>query len=124
AVDEFYQQRKSGQVPRSKVFFLGRENFPQSFAKGDYHLGHPQVVLETDGFSSSKLVILAAGSMLEEGVRAAELLSSQGVGARVINPSVLNNFPKEFYLEQIAEGASVITLEDHRLVGGFGAGLV
>lgn len=126
AVEEFKNDRESGKVPRSKVFFLGRENFPRTyFADGtDYRLGQPQVVFETPGFAKSSLVIVAAGSLLEEGVRAAELLQEQGLGARVINPSVLNHFPSEFYSRYIPQGAKVVSLEDHRLMGGFAADMV
>ncbi|MCB0411539.1 MAG: transketolase, partial [Bdellovibrionales bacterium] len=48
AVEDFAQKRKKGEVPRSKIFFLGRENFPRTlFAKPhEYRLGKAHIVFE------------------------------------------------------------------------------
>jgi len=123
AIEDFAQFRRQGKVPRSKVFFLGRENYPTSFKEDSkYHLGSPQMVSDlTHGFDKS-VALVAVGSLLENALIAQKKLAEKGVGSVVINPSMINHFDLPFYkniLEQ-TQGC-LVTIEDHRVVGGFGA---
>ncbi len=123
AVEEFAQARKQGKVPRSKVFFLGRENYPTSFNKDSkYKLGSAQVVSDLTKGSEKSVALVAAGSLLENALIAQKTLIEKGVGSVVINPSIINQFDLPFYKSILEKTQGrLVTVEDHRIVGGFGA---
>jgi transketolase len=123
AVEQFSQQRKKGEVPRSTVFFLGRENYPTCFNKNlNYRLGQPQVVSEQCQEFEKSVALVAAGSLLENGLMAQKRLLAAGIGSLVINPSSINCFNPEFYRKVLSQTKGrILTIEDHRLVGGMGA---
>ena len=69
------------------------------------------------------VAILAIGRMVEVAEQAAELLSAQGVEARVVNM----RWVKPMDLEAVAEAANsslVVTIEENTGLGGFGAGVL
>ncbi len=124
AVESFVSDRESGRVPRSQLFFLGRENFARGFGtEGQrYNLGHAQEVLIQDG---AQALIVAAGPCLPEALMAAELLSKEGLAVNVVNPSIVN-MPDVTTLGPLLEKSMgrLLTVEDHQVMGGMGALLV
>lgn len=119
-VENFAVARAQNKVPRTSIFFLGRETFPPSFANDmKYTLGKAQVL--SDKISGDRnVVLLPTGSLISYALKAQETLSSQGIGSVVINPSQLNQ-PDIATLKPWIEKAKghVLTLEDHRVVGGW-----
>lgn len=122
AIEKFATDVRTGKTPHSSIFFLGRENFPQTFKpKNSYQLGQAQVILDnTDQFKKS-VTLLGSGSMLVQAVQAARELEQQGVGAIVINPSIQNHPDMKTISAalQKTNGCGVV-VEDHQLIGGFG----
>ncbi len=115
---KFAEDRKKGHSPRTSVFFLGRENFPKSYAAGArYELHKAQVVREMKG--SNPVVLLVSGSMMPEALQAADQL--QDTGAIVINPGLHNHLDVETVKEALkkAQGRLVV-VEDHQQIGGLG----
>lgn len=123
AAELMAEQLAAGKTPDSHLFFLGRENFPSSFGAKNYKLGQAQLISQTDG--KAKTLIVAAGSLLGEGVKACAELATEGIGTILVNPSILNEIDVAFYSELLkkTEGR-LVTLEDHQVVGGFGQQLV
>ncbi len=124
AFDEFYQARKANKVPRSKIFFLGRENFlrrylPESYK---YHLGKAQVVKDYSADFKNNLTIVAAGAMLPQALKAAENLRGQNIGVTLVNPSVIST-PDVETINSCLEKTHgrLLTVEDHQVIGGLGA---
>lgn len=121
AVQEFAQARKSGKVPSSYIFFLGRENFPKSYVtNAKYALDQAQVVRHP-GSGNKKLLIATTGSLVPEALRAAEELEQKGVAAAVVNCSSVNHVDVKTLGEILkACDSKMITVEDHQILGGFG----
>ena len=120
AVERFAQMRARGETPPNFVFFLGREDFPPVIGEAPVHsLGRAQVVFDSSKRFQQSVAILAVGSLLGEGIAAAQELEKQNLGAIVVNPSCLN-IPDIATLSRVittCEGR-VLTVEDHQITGG------
>jgi transketolase len=119
AIENFVQARAKNQVPRTSIFFLGRETFPTSFnTELVYEIGKAQVLTEL--LQSSKNVLIAvSGSLVTYALKAHEALKNLGIGSIVINPSIMNRVDIETLKAALAKtGGNLITLEDHRKEGG------
>lgn len=122
AIRKTAEARRQGKVPPSYVFFLGRENFPKSYAAGlKYELGRGQVVFDnTDKFPNA-VTLIAAGSMVPETLKAAQELVNHKIGAVVLNPSCLNHLDLALIEECLEKTDNkFVTIEDHQLIGGLG----
>jgi len=121
AVEDFAAKLKKGETPDSYVFFLGRENFPATYGPKTYRLGAAQVLRDS---AKPALVIAAAGAMLGQALKAAEVLASSGIEAIVINPSSINRPDVKTFKTALEKcGGKLLTVEDHQMVGGMGAQL-
>lgn len=123
AVDRFASDRKAGKVPPSIIFFLGRENFPRTYVNElQYKLGSAQEIYADASQANKAVTIVAAGSLLPEALKAAKSLKEKGIGAIVINPSVINHPDIALVSKALARtGGKLLTVEEHRLTGGMGA---
>lgn len=127
ALDRFRADRLAGRVPRSSLFFLGRENFarrylPEGFK---YELGKAQIVRDGLKGGPRSLVIATTGALLPEALVAAQQLSEQGVEVAVVNPSLINHPDVKTIAPLLAKaGGRLLTVEDHQVMGGMGAQLV
>lgn len=125
AISEFKKERLNGKVPFTRVFFLGRENFPASFGQKKYSLTEAQCVFETElpeGQVKKRVTLVAPGSLLIEAIKAAQILATHAIEAQVINPGCLNHIDiKSFSDFANWSKGNIITLEDHQIIGGFGA---
>lgn len=122
AIESFPADCKKGHAPRSKIFFLGRENFPKNYGVTTFKLGLPQVVSEN--VKSKTIVIVASGSTVQSAVSAAAQLEKDGIGAVVVNQSHLNSFQKDFYVATLKKSnGHVVVVEDHQKIGGLGQAL-
>lgn len=124
ALERFHQARKMGSIPRSSIFFLGRENFSRRYlAEGyKYTLGKAQVAFENPDNFRNSVTVVAAGAMLPQAIKAAEMLKNEKIGLIIVNPSVINR-PDAHTIIQCLErtGGRMLTVEDHQNVGGLGA---
>jgi transketolase len=128
AVESFAADRAAGKVPPTRIFFLGRENFPRTLAADNarYELGKDQVLLDTTAEATTNPVtIVAAGSLVPEALKAADQLREKKVGAVVIHGASVNHPDTETIGKALAKtGGRLVTVEDHRMMGGMGALLV
>lgn len=124
AIESFAGDRKAGRVPPTRVFFLGRENFPKRLAvEGTkYSLTKATVALDTSKGPARAVTLVASGSLVPEALKAADLLGVQGMGAVVVHASCVNH-PDVATLESCLAktGGLMVTVEEHRLTGGMGA---
>ncbi len=125
AMNQFADDRKAGRVPPSRIFFLGRENFPKSYMPDSYsyRLGESQVVFDNSAdFKSRSVVIAAAGSLVGEALKAAEALKAQSIGVVVIHNSAVNHPDLKTISAALQKtDGRLLTVEEHRLTGGMGA---
>jgi transketolase len=122
AIRKTVEARRNGKVPPSYVFFLGRENFPKSYAAGlKYELGRGQILFDnTDKFPTS-VTLIAAGSMVPEAIKATQELVNHKIGSVVVNPSCLNYLDVALLEESLAKTNNIfVTVEDHQIIGGLG----
>jgi transketolase len=125
-VEDFVKAREQNKVPRSSIFFLGRETFPPTFnPEVKFKAGQAQVLSDQLKGFDKKVVVAASGSLVSYALKAQEELKTKGVGSVVINPSILNKPDVETFAKYLKEsGGNLVTLEDHRIVGGMGSYLV
>ena len=70
----------------------------------------------------SDIVLAACGSVLDQAVKAADILAAEGIDATVINARFAKPIDKAL-CSMVIDGKTVITVEDHGLAGGFGSAL-
>lgn len=66
------------------------------------------------------VTIIATGIMVQEALKAAELLKSQGVDVMVVNIHTIKPIDKDIILKA-AECGAVVTAEEHSVFGGLGS---
>ena len=117
AIKRVAQARESGD---SYIFFVGRENYPLSFAEhATYPWGKAEVLA-----TGHDVVIVACGPLVGAALEAGQKLKEQGVTAAIIS----NPFVNRVDLETIGTAVKnangrLVTIEDHQIVGGMGAQL-
>lgn len=128
AIEKFAADRKNGKASPSRIFFLGRENFPRrlSSEQEPYFLGRNQTVIDNVNELSQKAVTLVAGgSLLGEAIKASDILREKGIGTVVIHASAVNHPDvKTVNAALLRTGSRLVTVEEHREIGGMGAMLV
>lgn len=95
--------------------------FGRAKVPGVYGDDHRVQIGRADVLRSGKDVTLAAcGVMVEQALRAADLLAAQGISAEVLNCSTVKPFDKETLLKSAARTGAVVTAEEHSVFGGLG----
>ena len=67
------------------------------------------------------VTIVAVGVMVHRSLAAAELLAQQGISCRVVNMSSIKPLDTEIIIESAEKTGSIVTAEDHNILGGLGA---
>ena len=125
AIESFAADRAAGRTPPTRLFFLGRENFPRAIGTAKAKLGKSPVLLDTFGPTASSVTIVAQGSLVPEALKAADLLTAKGWGSIVIHGAAVNHPDLETVKAALAKtGGRLVTVEEHRVVGGMGSMLV
>lgn len=125
AIAEFHAKKQRGETPDSVIFFLGRENFPKTYAPHiKYQMGRSQIIADTLSSSGAlkKIAIYCSGSLVKEGLKAAEELKQKNIACCVVNASSMNPFDMETLKIVAAQtGGNFITVDDHQTIGGLGS---
>lgn len=82
----------------------------------DFAIGRALVVREGED-----VCLLSTGTMLPEVLAAAEALRTRGIGARVVSFHTVKPLDTAFLAGAFARFPLVATIEEHSLIGGFGA---
>lgn len=124
AVDRFAKAREESKLPKTEIFFLGRENFLRRLLPKDYEytLGQAQILFDNTSDFEKSVTFTVTGPMVSQALAAASVLANEGVGAVIVNPSCVNK-PDLKTLKEACEKTNglMVTAEDHQLVGGMGA---
>ena len=75
-------------------------------------------VLMRDG---KDVAILATGIMVQEAMKAAEILAEEGISARVINIHTIKPIDREIIETAARECGAIVTTEEHNIMAGFGS---
>ncbi len=65
--------------------------------------------------------IIATGLMVQEAVKAHELLKAEGINARVINIHTIKPIDEEIIVRAAKETGAIVTAEEHYIMGGLGS---
>ncbi|WP_281533075.1 transketolase family protein [Anaerocolumna aminovalerica] len=66
------------------------------------------------------ITILATGLMVQESLKASDLLKEQGIHARVIDIHTIKPLDEEIILKAAKETGCIVTVEEHNIMGGLG----
>lgn len=67
------------------------------------------------------VTIVATGLMVGEALRARELLTEEGITARVINIHTIKPIDEEILVKAAKETGAIVTAEEHYIMGGLGS---
>ncbi len=81
-----------------------------------FEIGKANILREGDD-----LAIIASGSMVWEALKAAEILSPEGVQARVINLHTIKPIDEETIISAAKECGAIVTAEEHQIYAGMGS---
>jgi transketolase len=81
-----------------------------------FKIGHS--VLFKDG---SDVAIIACGIMVAAALDAGEMLSKEGISARVINMHTIKPIDKNAVIQAAKETGAIVVAEEHSIIGGLGS---
>jgi len=82
---------------------------------GDFKIGGGRLLREGDG-----VTICACGIMVHEALRAAEILSKQGISAEIIDCFSIKPLPSQLILASLRRTGCCVIAEEHNVIGGLG----
>lgn len=80
-----------------------------------YEVGKGEVVVE-----GGDVAIIAAGIVLPEAVKAAEILKAGGISARIINMGTIKPIDADLIVAAARDCGRIVTVEEHTIIGGLG----
>lgn len=84
----------------------------------EFSVGKAKIIRQSD---SDKVVLVGAGITLYECIKAAEILSAEGINACIIDPFTIKPIDKETLVAEAKRvGGKILTVEDHYQAGGLG----
>ena len=69
----------------------------------------------------SDVTIIATGLMVQEALKAADELKSEGIDARVINIHTIKPIDRNIIIKASKETGAIVTAEEHYIMGGLGS---
>jgi transketolase len=105
-----------GRTSRPAYVRTGRPKVPAIYA-ADYRFEIGRASLLRPG---GDVTIIACGVLVDAAVKAAELLASEGVDARVINMATIKPVDRDAVLTAARETGAIVTAEEHQTHGGLG----
>lgn len=67
------------------------------------------------------VAIIATGSVVHEALRAADILSAEGLAVSVINMHTVKPLDQELLTEVFETAGAIVTVEEHSVIGGLGS---
>ncbi|TSD02463.1 MAG: transketolase [Parcubacteria group bacterium Athens0714_24] len=81
-----------------------------------FEIGKAEILREGKNIS-----IIACGPLVYEALKAAEILSKEGIETEVINNHTIKPMDKKTILDSIKKTGCVVTVEEHQAMGGMGS---
>lgn len=97
---------------------LGRSKVPAIFEEGSYTFELGKGIELSEG---NDVTIIATGNMVSKALEARDMLSSDGISARVINIHTIKPIDSELIVKAARETGAVVTAEEHSIIGGLGS---
>lgn len=66
------------------------------------------------------VTIIACGLMVQEALKAAEILKKDGIDARVIDMHTIKPIDRDLIIKAAKETGAIVTAEEHNVIGGLG----
>ena len=96
---------------------LGRLAIPQVFNENyRFTIGKGQVLADGED-----VTIIATGLMVNEALKAKDILAKQGIGARIVNMATIKPIDKALVIESAKKTGCIVTAEEHSIIGGLGS---
>lgn len=96
---------------------LGRSAVPNVFDENyKFEIGKGTVLKE-----GQDVTIIACGIMVNEAIKAQEILQNDGISARVVNMSTIKPIDKDLIIKCAKETKAIVTAEEHSVIGGLGS---
>ena len=67
------------------------------------------------------VTIIGTGLMVNEALKAYELLAAEGISARVINMATIKPIDRDIIIKAAKETGAIVTAEEHNIIGGLGS---
>ncbi len=96
---------------------VSREKTPQLTRKEDKFVLGKSCLLR----SGKDTAIIAYGLMIPKALEAGEMLSKEGISARIINMASIKPIDEEAVLAAAEETGIIVTAEEHSVIGGLGS---
>ena len=71
--------------------------------------------------SGGDVTVIACGLMVQEALKAADIMAAEGVSVRVIDMHTIKPLDEALVLQAARETGAIVTSEEHSIVGGLGA---
>jgi len=97
---------------------VGRNPVADVYSKDTVPFAFNKATLLQDG---SDITLIACGEMVAAAKEAGELLSDQGISARVLDMYCVKPIDSEAIIKAAKETKAIITIEEHGAIGGMGA---
>lgn len=97
---------------------LGRSSVPTLNDENTYKFEIGKAVTLKEG---SDVTLFATGIMVSEAMKAAELLSKEGVSAEVINIHTIKPIDAKAIVNSVTKTGCAVTCEEHNIIGGLGS---
>ena len=68
--------------------------------------------------------IIATGLMVQEALKAHDILKEEGIDARVINIHTIKPLDKDIIISAAKETKAIVTAEEHSIIGGLGSAVI
>ncbi len=105
-----------GHTPRPAYVRTGRPKVPGLYSNGyQFALGRADRLRE-----GVDVTLIACGILVGIAVQAAELLSAEGISARVLNMATIKPIDREAVIAAATETGAIVTAEEHQTHGGLG----
>lgn len=78
-------------------------------------------VLLRDG---KDVTIIATGMMVQEALKAYEILREEGIDAKVINVHTIKPIDRDIIIKAAKETKAIVTAEEHSIIGGLGSAVL
>lgn len=82
----------------------------------EFHFGKADML--RDG---SQVTLIASGICVVEALKAADILASENISARVLNMHTVKPLDKEAILNAARQTGAIVTAENHSIIGGLGS---
>lgn len=96
---------------------LGRAPFPIITKEADsFVIGKGNVLRE-----GGEVTIVGTGIMVSEALKASDVLSAEGIEARVVNIHTIKPIDEDLIIKSARETKAIVTAEEHQINGGLGS---